>query len=158
MPNARGADKMTRPTNADCKPMPSTSARDQAALLFANETFYRAFADRDTTLMSAVWADREPVTCLHPGWPPVEGRDAVLQSWHAILTGPASPDIQCLHAKAGIHKDMGLVICYERIGQDFLLATNVFIRSGNGWLMVHHQSGPAPEPAVNSPPPRRSIN
>ena len=53
---------------------------------------------------------------------------------------------------------MGLVICYERIGQDFLLATNVFIRSGDGWLMVHHQSGPAPEPAVNSLPPRRSIN
>ena len=55
-----------------------TIARDRAALLFANETFYRAFAERDVPLMEALWADTEPVTCLHPGWPPVEGREAVL--------------------------------------------------------------------------------
>ena len=128
------------------------------SLLFANETFYRAFAERDAALMNAVWAEREPVTCLHPGWPPVEGRDNVMQSWHAILTGPASPDIECLHARAGIHNDTGIVICYERIGQDFLIATNIFIRSGDGWLMVHHQSGAAPEPAEGTAPPRRSIN
>jgi ketosteroid isomerase-like protein len=132
--------------------------RDRAALLFANETFYRAFADKDVTVMSAVWAEAEPVTCLHPGWPPVEGRDAVLQSWHAILTGPASPDIECLHARAGLHGDTGIVICYERIGQDHLLATNIFIRNGAGWLLVHHQSGAAPDPAESTPPPRRSIN
>ena len=138
--------------------MTRSLARDQAALLFANETFYRAFAERDAALMNAVWAEREPVTCLHPGWPPVEGRDNVMQSWHAILTGPASPDIECLHARAGIHNDTGIVICYERIGQDFLIATNIFIRSGDGWLMVHHQSGAAPEPAEGTAPPRRSIN
>ncbi len=79
--------------------MTRSPARDQAALLFANETFYRAFAERDTALMNALWAEREPVTCLHPGWPPVEGRDSVLQSWQAILSGPASPDIECLHAR-----------------------------------------------------------
>ncbi len=109
-------------------------------------------------LMSTIWAAREPVTCLHPGWPPIEGRENVLQSWHAILTGPASPEIECLHARAGIHGDTGLVICYERIRQEYLLATNIFIRSGDGWLMIHHQSGPAPEPAENLPPPKRSIN
>lgn len=133
-------------------------ARDRAALLFANETFYRAFADKDVSLMNALWAEREPVTCLHPGWPPVEGRDAVLQSWHAILTGPASPAIECLHARAGIHQDTGIVICYERIAQDYLLATNIFIRSGDGWLIVHHQSGAAPEPGETPPQPRRRLN
>jgi hypothetical protein len=136
----------------------NSPARDHATLLFANETFYRAFAERDVTLMGALWAEQEPVTCLHPGWPPVEGRDNVLQSWHAILTGPASPDIECLHSRAGIHRDMGLVICYERIGQDYLIATNIFIRSGEGWLLVHHQSGAAPEPGDGAAPPRRSIN
>jgi hypothetical protein len=53
---------------------------------------------------------------------------------------------------------MGLVICYERIGQDYLIATNIFIRSGEGWLLVHHQSGAAPEPGDGEAPPRRSIN
>lgn len=135
-----------------------TIARDRAALLFANETFYRAFAERDVTLMGALWADAEPITCLHPGWPPIEGRDSVLQSWHAILTGPASPDIECLHARAGIHGDTGIAICYERIGPDYLLATNIFIRSGEGWLMVHHQSGAAPDPEEDVPAPRRRLN
>ena len=58
----------------------NSPARDHATLLFANETFYRAFAERDVTLMGALWAEQEPVTCLHPGWPPVEGRDAVLHA------------------------------------------------------------------------------
>ncbi len=58
----------------------------------------------------------------------------------------------------GIHKDTGIVICYERIGQDFLIATNIFIRSGDGWLLVHHQSGAAPELLEGTTPPKRSIN
>ncbi|MAB12815.1 nuclear transport factor 2 family protein [Parvibaculum sp.] len=120
--------------------------RDRAALLFANDTFYRAFADRDYTLMTAIWTEHEPVTCLHPGWPPVEGRDAVLQSWHAIFSGPASPDIKCIAPRPGIQGDTGLVICYEQIGKDFLLATNIFTRVNEGWLLFHHQSSPAPEP------------
>ncbi|MBX3492179.1 MAG: nuclear transport factor 2 family protein [Parvibaculum sp.] len=135
-----------------------STERDRAALLFANETFYRAFAGRDVTLMGALWADAEQVTCLHPGWPPVEGRDAVLQSWHAILTGPASPNIECLHARANLHGDTGIVICYERIGPDYLLATNIFIRSGDGWLLVHHQSGTAPDPGEETATPRGRLN
>jgi hypothetical protein len=132
--------------------------RDHASLLFANDTFYRAFADRDMALMNVLWAVEVPVTCLHPGWPPLEGREAVLQSWHAILTGPNSPQIECRGARAILHGDTGLVICYEKLGSEYLLATNLFIRSGAGWLMLHHQSGPTPDPGENAPEPTRSLN
>ena len=132
--------------------------RDRAALLFANETFYKAFADKDVTLMSAVWADVEPVTCLHPGWPLVEGREAVLQSWHAILTSPSSPEMECLGARAGIHGDIGLVICYERIATEYLIATNIYARSGAGWRLIHHHSGSTPEPDAHETTPRRRMN
>ncbi|MBI1263036.1 MAG: DUF4440 domain-containing protein [Rhizobiales bacterium] len=134
------------------------SDRDRAALLFANETFYRAFASKDVTLMSAVWADEEPVTCLHPGWPPLEGRETVLQSWHAILTNPSSPDMACMGARPGIHGDIGLVICYEQVGEDYLIATNIFARAGNGWRLIHHQSGPTPDPDENQKAPQRRMN
>jgi hypothetical protein len=39
------------------------------------------------------------------------------------------------------------VICYEKIGMDYLVATNLFVRRGHVWMLVHHQSGP-----VTSPP------
>ena len=41
----------------------------EAAVLFANEAFYRAFADRDMDAMAALWAADGPVACIHPGWP-----------------------------------------------------------------------------------------
>lgn len=132
--------------------------RDQAALLFANDTFYRAFLSRDMGLMNALWAVDAPVSCLHPGWPPLDGREAVLQSWHAILTGPNAPNIECLGARAHVYGDTGLVICYEKLGSEYLVATNVFMRSGAGWLMVHHQSGPTPDPGERAPAPTRSLN
>ena len=67
-------------------------ARD--AVLFANEAFYRAFADRDIAAMEEIWASEAPVACIHPGWSPVIGRERVLASWRAILANPASPGHQ----------------------------------------------------------------
>ena len=69
------------------------------ALLFANEAFYQAFANRDIEAMDEVWARDLPVACLHPGWPPLEGRDAVMQSWLSILANPQAPPIRCHDAR-----------------------------------------------------------
>lgn len=118
------------------------------ALIFANDAFYRAFADRDIVAMAEVWAETDPVSCLHPGWAPLIGRDVVLASFKAILEGPAPPQIAPEAAEAAVHGDIGIVICYEAIAGDYLVATNVFRREGARWRLVHHQAGP-----VNDPPP-----
>lgn len=125
---------------------------DTRKILFANETFYRAFADRDITLMAAIWADTEKMTCVHPGWAPLAGRVAVMQSWHAILSSPNAPEIDVSHAEATVHGDWGIVLCYERLGGNFLVATNIFIRADNSWLLVHHQASPAAEPPSEEEP------
>jgi hypothetical protein len=132
--------------------------KDQASLLFANDSFYRAFISRDMAIMNALWATNAHVSCIHPGWPPLEGREAVMQSWHAILTGPNAPNIECRGARVSVHGDTGLIICYEKISGEYLIATNVFIRANAGWLMVHHQSGPTPDPGDRTPSPSRSLN
>ena len=36
----------------------------------------------------------------------------------------------------------GVVVCYEEIEGQFLIATNMFVRDGPLWKMIHHQSGP----------------
>lgn len=115
------------------------------AILFANEAFYRAFADRDMQAMGEMWAGNAPLSCIHPGWGLLEGSEDVLQSWQAILTNPGAPDIQCHSARAHMQGEMGYVICYEEIDGNFLIATNIFVHEGRRWRLVHHQAGPTAE-------------
>ena len=47
-------------------------------VLEANNAFYRAFASFDKEAMADIWAESELITCIHPEWSLVEGRDDVL--------------------------------------------------------------------------------
>ena len=118
---------------------------DHQALLFVNEAFYRAFADRDIGAMEDLWSDVAPITCIHPGWGMLEGREDVMESWAAIIANPDSPTIECRAPLAHQHGDAGIVICFEQIEDQFLIATNYFVREGRIWKIVHHQSGPTAE-------------
>ena len=68
---------------------------DHQAVLFANEAFYHAFADRDFGAMTALWSDSAPLTCIHPGWGMLDGREDIFESWSAIISNPESPNIEC---------------------------------------------------------------
>ncbi len=128
---------------------------DQVALLFTNEAFYAAFAGRDIGAMAALWSRRAELTCIHPGWLPLAGREAVMRSWQAILSNPQSPAISCWNATGHIFGDMAYVLCHEQVENSFLAATNVFIRENGGWKLVHHQAGASPPPTLlpSEPPP-----
>src|SRR5687768_7948192 len=60
-----------------------------AAILEANEAFYRAFNEKDADAMDRIWAESGEVACIHPGWNVLEGREAVMDSWRGILSNPA---------------------------------------------------------------------
>lgn len=126
---------------------------DTEAVLFANETFYRAFADKDMDVMADLWSRDNPVSCLHPGWGPLFDRSEVISSWAAILNAPEAPGIRCLSPKALLFQDVGTVICFEQLDAGLMVATNIFIREGSLWKMVHHQGGPTSvdAPAERSP-------
>ena len=131
---------------------------DIASLLFANEAFYLVFRNRDLEGMEALWAERADVSCLHPGWDALTTRDAVMESWRSILGNANAPAVVCRDPKARIQGETGLVVCYEQLGGSVLVATNVFLRDGAGWRMVHHQAGPCqvtPEDFDEEPEPPR---
>jgi len=120
---------------------------EQNAVLFANGAFYAAFASRDAAAMEKVWAKNKSISCTHPGWQPLVGRAEVVASWRSILSNPAAPHIIARAERAMIYGDCAVVTCIEQItdekGQsEFLTATNVFVRNGHTWAMVHHQAGP----------------
>ena len=116
---------------------------DTDALLFANELFYSAFANKDVHALEELWAVDAPVACIHPGWNALTDRDDILESFRAILNGPAPPAIAYSSPEPLIFDNVGVVVCYESIEAEVLVATNVFIRDGAKWLLVHHHAGPA---------------
>src|SRR3954467_14814599 len=106
-------------------------------IVSANEAFYAAFRAEDLDAMDRLWAQRAPVACVHPGWPPLIGRDQVMASWKAILANGAPP-IRCASARVLMLGDVAEVVCDEQVGDDRVVATNVFVREDGRWAMVHH--------------------
>ncbi len=110
--------------------------------LAANEAFYRAFNQKDTAAMSALWSDTVEIGCVHPGWNVLTGRDPVMESWIRILSNPEQPRIMTGGSSATILGDVAIVICRELVGGTPLAATNIFHLEDGAWRMVHHHSGP----------------
>ena len=122
--------------------------------LFANEAFYLAFNQKDLDAMRAVWSASEGLVCLHPGWPALLGRTAVLESWENILANPQQMSLAMYGAEAtalgGVRgTEAVMVTCYERVGGNIMVASNLYIAENGLAKLVHHQSGPCGDP----PPP-----
>ena len=129
--------------------------RSETDVLAANVAFYEAFAARDIDAMDALWARRAPVACIHPGWQPLRGRDAVIASWKAILGGAGSPPITAHGAVVHVLGEAAFVVCVERLPGARLVATNVFVLEDGAWMLVHHHvsaGGASPATEEDEPP------
>jgi hypothetical protein len=135
----------------------SVSTADRAAVLFANDAFYLTFQNGDIATMESLWSERDGISCIHPGWPPLIGRETVLQSWRGILANPNQQAVMAHAAVAEVYGDSAVVVCYEAVGQFTLVATNVFVRERAGWKLVHHQSGETPPPQSRPEPGRPTV-
>ena len=125
------------------------------AVLFANQAFYHAFNSRDLEFMDRIWARQAPVVCIHPGWNPLVGREAVMESWRRIFANSTGGRLRPQEERTVVEGDHAFVVTYEAIGDHPLVATNLFLREEGEWRMIHHHAGPcqsippAPEePAV----------
>ena len=118
--------------------------------LFANDAFYLAFAARDLEHMDALWARETPVICLHPGWPALTQRDQILESWSRILGNPEQKPVDVYGAQAF---DLGsniLVVCYEELDGNIMVATNLYIEEHKRILLACHQAGPCGQPPART--------
>ena len=119
---------------------------DNAAVLFANDAFYVAFLNHDMKAMDDLWACGAMVSCIHPGWNHLTGREAVIESWARILANHNGPTFKVSGASVSIYKDTAVVICYEVFDDQTVVATNIFLREQNEWRIIHHQAGFSPPP------------
>jgi ketosteroid isomerase-like protein len=130
---------------------------DDEDILAANAAYYRAFTDGDFAAMSRIWAD-DNVSCIHPGWPVIIGRQEILESYSEILRNPDQERIDPRNETVLAAGDDARVICVEFVGGAALAATNLFRRTGGVWRMTHHQASPIAalvEEAMSQPPSRR---
>lgn len=119
----------------------------------ANQQFYEAFESLDITRMDQIWAQQEYVTCIHPGWGLRVGWPAVRDSWVLIFNNTFSMKFVLTEMQIQVAGDLAWVICTENItGQQGetaqesrVLATNLYERVGDRWMIIHHHGSPVME-------------
>lgn len=132
---------------------------DETAILAANAAYYRAFGTADFDAMSRVWAD-DKVSCIHPGWPALIGRQAILESYRQILSNPHQDRIEPRNETVVVNGSVARVLCVEFVGGTALATTNLFRRVAGEWRMTHHQASPiaALVDELETQPPSNRLN
>ncbi|TDC52325.1 DUF4440 domain-containing protein [Actinomadura sp. KC345] len=118
--------------------------------------FYAAFEAGDFDRMSDVWADgpyADGVSCVHPGWTMLRGREEVLRSWALIMANTTYIQFVLTDVETDVYGDHAVVTCKENVltadedtetgflAGGSIVATNVFVRSDGEWrLLLHHGS------------------
>ena len=124
--------------------------KDEQLALFANDTFYLAFAQKDFRTMERLWAEQHPTLCIHPGWAAMTERKEIVLSWQRILNNPEQPGIDFYNATAKVVGSVVMVHCYEELPGSVCVATNGFVKERGEMRLFHHHSGPCASP----PPPK----
>jgi ketosteroid isomerase-like protein len=119
--------------------------------------FYEALNRADVEALMALWADDEEIVCIHPGGPRLHGHAAIQASWEAILErGGLQIRPSQLHETHNLMSSVHTVVeGVTSTGNEpaHLLATNVYIKTPQGWrIVLHHVSvAPGPVPMSHTP-------
>jgi len=122
----------------------SDTAMAEAAVLEANDRFYRAMRDGDFEAMDRLWALRRAVGCTHPSMQALTGRPAVMESWRLILVEGEPPPIDCADPSVVVTGGTAMVLCTEIVGDVQLVASNTFVHEDGAWRLINHQAAHVP--------------
>ena len=126
----------------------------------ANQLFYKAFERLDIKEMESIWARRSYIECVHPGWRPLRGPEAVMASWRRIFENTKEIRFMLTEVAIRIRGSFAWVTLYENITSAVeeetvsavVATTNIFEASPEGWRLVHHHASPVPQhPAQVNP-------
>jgi ketosteroid isomerase-like protein len=126
---------------------------ERAAVEAANTTFYQAFESADLDAMRALWLEDPETLCVHPGALPVRGTPSINRSWALIMANTPYIQFFLTDVEVSVLESVASVTCTENVltgddstGPDAFggakaVATNVFVRTKEGWrLWIHHAS------------------
>jgi len=125
-------------------PAPVTGSADDV-----EAEFYEALQHGDIDRLMALWSDDDDIACVHPGGPRLVGAPAIRASFDAMFsrgTIAASPEkIRRLESHSmAVHSVLERVRVPGGAGERyaFVVATNVYFKSAQGWRIVAHHASP----------------
>jgi ketosteroid isomerase-like protein len=146
--------------------MPRIKAKTAAMLASPDDIeaqFYEALREGDLNKLMAIWAEDEEVICIHPGGPRLVGAVAVRAGFEAVFSsGPIAVQVDNVRRVQNMSCSVHSVIerievpTAEGLQVGWVMATNVFVKTAQGWRMsLHHASPgtaePPPELVVEAP-------
>jgi ketosteroid isomerase-like protein len=146
--------------------MPQAKARAAALMASVDDVeaqFYEALAAGDLERLMACWSDDDEVACVHPGGGRVIGHGAVRASFEAIFANGAipvrpGPARRVESGSCSIHHVLERVdiLTAEGPRTAWVIASNVYFKTPQGWRMVLHHASPGstqapPEAASDAP-------
>ena len=112
-------------------------------------SFYAAMQAADIEQLMACWADDDEIVCVHPGGPRVVGSGAIRATFEAIFSNGAinarPEQVRKVEALASVvHNVLEHVEVLTEAGpaRAYVLATNVYHKTAQGWRMVAHHASP----------------
>jgi ketosteroid isomerase-like protein len=119
--------------------------------------FYDAIGRADIEAMMALWADEEEIICIHPGAERLVGHAAIRASWEAMFErGGVQIRPRQLRVMQNVMTAIHSVV--EEINRDdaahqdiHIVATNVYLKTPQGWRIVSHHASVAPGAFVSEP-------
>ena len=111
--------------------------------------FYDALQNGDIDRLMACWADEDEIVCVHPGGPRVVGAGAIRATFESMFANGsirAWPErVRKTQAMASaVHNLLERVEVLTPAGPKnaWVIATNVYHRTAQGWRMVAHHASP----------------
>ncbi len=111
--------------------------------------FYDALQNGDLEQLMACWADEDEIVCVHPGGPRLVGAAAIRAAFEAMFE-QGSVRVQPQRARkieslgAVVHNVLERVELSTAEGrqQAWVVATNVYMKTAQGWRLVAHHASP----------------
>ena len=126
------------------KPLISATTPDEI-----EQQFYEALQRADIDSLMAVWSDDDEIVCVHPGGPRVVGTPAIRAAFEAIFANGAiavRPErVRRLQSmNCAVHSVLERIEIPTDQGPQtgWVVATNVYVKSGGGWAMAAHHASP----------------
>jgi uncharacterized protein (TIGR02246 family) len=137
--------------------MPRAKAQTAALLATPDDVeaqFYEALQQADLAKLMSVWSDDDDIACVHPGGPRVLGHAAIRASFESIFANGAVPlqpqgvrRLQALGCAVHHVHERVTIVDAQGSRSAWLLATNVYVKTAQGWRMVAHHASPGSEQA-----------
>lgn len=125
-------------------PAPPLASADDIEL-----ALYEAMRRGDVDRLMALWSDDDEICCIHPGGERLLGAAAIRASYEAIF-GQGAIDAEPQRVRrleshsSAVHSVVERVRVRAQGGEQFawVLATNVYLKSSQGWRLVAHHASP----------------